>query len=114
MERIAKLGLLCDYYGRLLTERQLLACRLQCDEDRSLAEIAEELGISRQAVHDLIRRSQDTMETLEKALGLVETSLKRQKALGEIASQLLELAEELEESKAKRLRELAAELEKWR
>ncbi len=114
MERIARLGLLCDFYGKLLTERQLQACRLQCDEDKSLAEIAEELGVSRQAVHDLIRRSQETLESFEAALGLLENGLKREEALAGIAEALLELAEQLGGSAGERLRALAAELSKWR
>ena len=114
MERIARLGLLCDFYGRLLTERQLLACRLQGDEDRSLAEIAEELCISRQAVHDLIRRSQETMESYEEALGLIETSLKRERALEKSAGELEELAKVLDEPPASRILKLAEEIRRWR
>jgi predicted DNA-binding protein YlxM (UPF0122 family) len=114
MERIVKLGLLCDFYGKLLTERQLLACRLQGDEDKSLSEIASELGISRQAVHDLIRRSQETMESFEEALGLIETRFKRQQALMRIAGELEEIAEKLEPDSASKLRDLAEELNNWR
>lgn len=114
MERIVKLGLYCDYYGQLLTERQLEACRLQGDEDRSLSEIAEELGISRQAVHDLIRRSQEQMEALEAALGLVEKGIAQDEALGAIEEEIRLLAQEIGGQKGSRLLELAAELSKWR
>lgn len=113
MERIARLGLLCDFYGKLLTQRQLFACRLQGDEDRSLAEIAEELGISRQAVHDLIRRSQETMEAYEEKLGLIATSLKREEALESIAEELEELAK-IEEPPTMHLLKLAEEIRRWR
>lgn len=114
MERIARLGLLCDFYGGLLTQRQLQACRLQGDEDRSLAEIAQDLDISRQAVHDLIRRSQETMESYEETLGLIKTSLRREEALEKIAGELEEIAAGLEPALASRLRKLAQELNKWR
>ena len=56
MENIVEQGLLFDFYGQLLTPHQQKIYRLAVYEDLSLNEIAETEGISKQAVHDLIRR----------------------------------------------------------
>ncbi|MBT9133901.1 MAG: hypothetical protein DDT37_00714 [Firmicutes bacterium] len=66
-----RMGLLLDFYGGLLTERQLLACRLYFAENLSLGEIASELGISRQAVHDTVRRAEAALLSYEEKLQLV-------------------------------------------
>ena len=60
---------LYDLYGPLLTEKQKEAWELHEFSDFSLSEIAEKLGASRQAVHDLISRSRDRLEELEALLG---------------------------------------------
>ena len=58
MERLYYLARLYDLYGGLLTGKQRESLRLHIAEDFSLAEIGEELGITRQAAHDNIRRQQ--------------------------------------------------------
>jgi len=71
MERFWHLTALFSFYGALLTEKQQACLRLHLDEDFSLSEIGEELGISRQAVYDNIHRSEKAMEDYEAKLGLV-------------------------------------------
>ena len=78
LEKLAEIAQLLDIYGDLLTERQALALRLFYEEDFSLAEIAGQLGGSRQASHDLIRRGEallfyyeDTLHCLEKKTSLL-------------------------------------------
>ena len=56
MEKIVQQGLLYDFYGELLTEHQRRIYEDVVMNDLSLSEIAQEQGISRQGVHDLIRR----------------------------------------------------------
>ena len=56
MEKIVRQGLLYDFYGELLTEHQRHVYEDVVFHDLSLSEIAQEQGISRQGVHDLIRR----------------------------------------------------------
>ncbi len=63
--------LLWDFYGELLTERQRRAYGDAIGLDMSLGELAKEVGISRQGVHDLLRRSQRQLEAYEEKLGLV-------------------------------------------
>lgn len=62
--------LLLDCYGSLLTDRQRELLEGYYDEDLSLAELAAPLGISRQAVHDAIRRGERQLESLEQQMGI--------------------------------------------
>ena len=55
MEKFVEQTLLYDFYGELLTERQQQIYESVVLEDYSLSEVAEELGISRQGVHDMIK-----------------------------------------------------------
>ena len=70
MESIVEHTLLYDFYGELLTEHQKRIYELYLD-DLSLSEIAEEIGISRQGVHDLIRRCNKILADYEEKLRLV-------------------------------------------
>lgn len=72
MERIVEQGLLYDFYGELLTEHQQRIYEDAVYNDMSLSEIAEEQGISRQGVHDLIKRCDRMLEGYESKLHLVE------------------------------------------
>lgn len=67
--------LLYDFYGELLTERQQQVYESVVLEDYSLSEVAEDLGISRQGVHDMIKRCNHTLEEYESRLHLVEKFL---------------------------------------
>mgnify|MGYP002508772387 CR=1 FL=1 len=67
-----EMTLLFDYYGDLLTERQRMCFDLRHNQDLSLAEIAEELNVSRQGVHDLIKRCNKILAGYESKLHLVE------------------------------------------
>ena len=67
-----KAAMLCDFYGDLLTEHQKKCVELYYLEDLSLAEIAENLSVSRQAVHDIIKRSVTIMEDFEVKLQLIK------------------------------------------
>ena len=75
MEKFVKQTLLYDFYGELLTERQQQIYQSVVLEDYSLSEVAEELGISRQGVHDMIKRCNHTLEDYENRLHLVERFL---------------------------------------
>ena len=62
MEKTLRMNLLFDFYGPLLTDRQRDVFRMYFQEDLSLAEIGEELDVSRQAVYDLLKRVQVSLE----------------------------------------------------
>ena len=84
MERIAKQAMLYDFYGELLTEHQKKIYEDVVYNDFSLSEIAEENGISRQGVHDLIRRCDKTLQEYENKLHLVERFLRIREAMENI------------------------------
>ncbi|MDR1138153.1 MAG: DNA-binding protein [Synergistaceae bacterium] len=71
LERV-RFGELFDVYSRILTEKQREACELLLGDDLSVAELGEELRMSRQGAYDLARRSLERLEEIERALGLLE------------------------------------------
>lgn len=79
---------LYDFYGQLLTERQRELVELYYLNDLSLGEIAEDQGISRQAVHDQLHRAEAALEHYEATLGLVSRHLEQQKSLQELQNRL--------------------------
>ena len=72
MEKIVEQGMLYDFYGELLTPHQRRIYEDVVFNDMSLSEIAAEQGISRQGVHDLVRRCDKTLADYEEKLKLVE------------------------------------------
>lgn len=76
MEKIVRQGMLYDLYGGLLTEHQKQIYEELVNNDMSLSEIAEQYGISRQGVHDLIKRCDKILEGYESKLHLLEQKLK--------------------------------------
>lgn len=76
MEKILEQTLLYDFYGELLTEHQKEIYEDVVLNDYSFTEIAQERGISRQGVHDLIKRCNKILQEYEEKLHLVEKFLK--------------------------------------
>ncbi len=72
MEKIVEQGLLYDFYGELLTEHQRQIYEDAVFNDMSLGEIAQDAGITRQGVHDLIKRCDKALAEYESKLHLVE------------------------------------------
>lgn len=72
LDTSVEMGTLCAFYGALLTDKQRRALLLHYEEDYSLGEIAEQLGCSRQSVHELITRSGEKLRSYESAVGAAE------------------------------------------
>lgn len=70
LDRRVELAYLAAFYGGMLTEKQRDMLRMHCEEDLSLGEIAEEAGITRQGVHDVLMRTAQKLFDLENRLGL--------------------------------------------
>ncbi len=73
------IGYLLDFYGDILTERRRDALDLYYNDDMSLSEIAEEMGISRQGVRDLIKKAEEELNFYEEKLGLAKKFADAQK-----------------------------------
>jgi len=84
MEKIVEQGLLFDFYGELLTDHQKKIYGEAISEDLSLSELAEVYGISRQGVHDLIKRCDRLLAEYEEKLQLVEKFLKTKENVNSI------------------------------
>ncbi len=88
MEQLVRVGLLYDFYGGLLTEKQRQTMELYYQENWSLAEIAAAGGVSKQAVHDLLHRSEKILEDLEAKLGLLQRFMDQQTVLHQVSGRL--------------------------
>ena len=93
IEKTVHLGLLLDFYGPLLTEKQRKYFALYHQEDMSLGEIAEEYGVTRQAVYDILQRSQRTLLDLEDKLGLERRYALQREELEAILARLDQLVQ---------------------
>ena len=110
-----EMTLLFDYYGDLLTERQRMCFDLRHNQDMSLGEIAEEMQVSRQGVHDNLSRAEALLRNMEEKTGCVRRDLQCRKAMqtvlnaagklveykdcyvSDLAKQIVSAAQELEE-----------------
>ena len=79
-----KRTMLFDFYGELLTDKQREYYDLHYNEDLSLYEIAEQRGVSRQAVWDIIRRAEAVMLELEEKTGFIARAERRRQVIEEI------------------------------
>lgn len=95
MERIVEQNLLYDFYGELLNDHQKKVYEDAVYGDLSLSELAEEYGITRQGVHDLIKRCDKILEGYEEKLQLMYKFQQTKKIAGEIGKITEELLTEL-------------------
>ena len=79
-----KISLLLDFYGDILTDKQKEVVELYYNEDLSLAEIAEQEGITRQGVRDSIKRGEAVLLEMEERLGLAKKFREMQEGLNQI------------------------------
>lgn len=84
MEKILEQSLLYDFYGELLTEHQKQVFEDVVLNDYSISEVAADLNISRQGVHDMIKRCNKILADYESKLHLVEKFIKIKEKVNEI------------------------------
>lgn len=95
-------SMLLDFYGALLTDKQRECYDLHVNEDLSLAEIAEQAGISRQGVWDNIRRAEAALKDFEAKTGLIRRFTETRRALEAVRRQAERLGG-LEDEQARRI-----------
>ncbi len=105
-----RMTMLIDIYGDILTDRQKEFYDLYYNEDLSLGEIAENSGISRQGVRDVIVRAEAVLTELEDKTGLIHRFLDIQKELALIDSKSAELLSLCQQFDSPRLEQLAGEI----
>lgn len=81
MDKVLQITLLYDFYGELLTEKQRSVIELYYQDDYSLNEIGDRCGITRQAVHEMIKRTEKILMQYEEKLLLVDKFLKQKERL---------------------------------
>ncbi|MBP3684746.1 MAG: DNA-binding protein [Oscillospiraceae bacterium] len=79
-----ELAILFDTYGDMLTEKQRDCFDMRYNQDLSLGEIAQELGISRQAVNDSLTRTEALLRRMEENIGSVKRDMLTRRAVQEI------------------------------
>jgi uncharacterized protein len=104
-------AMLFDFYGELLTDKQREYFDLHYNEDLSLSEIADEAGISRQGVWDIIRRAEDAMADMEEKTGLIRRFTEQAEIVAEIEDELSALRESSDETAAQVIDDVIGKLE---
>ncbi len=95
-DKIVQIALLFDFYGQLLTQKQIEIVDMYYSNDLSLGEISEQQGISRQGVYDTLKRAEKTLYQYEEKLGLVDRFLKQKESMQNIIEMLNELLDKNE------------------
>ena len=114
MDKLGEYSLLYDFYGQLLTGKQRQIYEEVRFGDLSLSEASELFGVSRQGIHDMVRRVETALERYEEKLGLVKQfrelrekagrirgiceEMKGEPGLSEKVEEILRLTREIEES----------------
>ena len=81
-----QMALLLDYYGGMLTEKQRDCFDMRYNQDLSLGEIAQALGVSRQAVNDNLTRTETLLRRMEENIGCVKRDMLVRQALEELSA----------------------------
>lgn len=100
MEKNVEISVLCQIYGKVLTEKQYEIINDYYNNDLSLSEIAENNGITRQAVRDIIKKSENKLYELEEKISLMKKIMNEKNIIKNIEKELNEI-KELTNSKMK-------------
>ena len=98
MEKNVEISMLCQIYGKVLTKKQYEVITDYYNNDLSLSEIAENNDITRQAVRDIIKKTENKLYELEKNIGFMKKNLEEEELITNIKEKLQKL-EELENVK---------------
>lgn len=91
MEKNVKVSMLCQIYGKLLTQKQYNFLDDYYNNDFSLSEIAENYGITRQAARDNIVKGENKLFEYEEKLGIMKKTLNQEQEIVKILSELTKI-----------------------
>ena len=103
MEKNVKISMLCEIYGKLLTEKQLQILTDYYNNDLSLSEIAENNQITRQAVRDIIKKGENKLFELEEKLLFMEKTMKQEKLLQQVLNELSKIEDASSDKKIEKI-----------
>jgi predicted DNA-binding protein YlxM (UPF0122 family) len=99
LNKVVEIGILFENYKELLTQKQREIVSLYYDEDYSLGEISENLGVSRQGIYDTLKRSEKILKDYESKLGLVAKLNEKDKFIEEIYDKIVDIKQYLLQNK---------------
>lgn len=109
MDKNVKISILCDLYGKLLTEKQFEFLNDYYNNDLSLSEIAENNNITRQAVRDIIKKGEKKLFEYEEKLFFMKRMLNQEKMIQHILSELSKIEKDSSDKKVANILETIKE-----
>lgn len=103
MEKHVEISMLCEIYGKLLTEKQYELLNDYYNNDLSLSEIAENNDITRQAVRDIIKKGENKLFEFEEKLLFMKRMLDQEKQIQEILVELSKIEETSSDKKIEKI-----------
>ena len=94
MEKKVEISMLCQLYGKLLTEKQYEIMNDYYNNDYTLSEIAENNGITRQAVRDIIKKGEKKLFEYEEKLLFMKRTLNQEEKIAQVLSELTKIQKE--------------------
>ena len=103
MDKKVEISMLCEIYGKLLTEKQYQVISDYYNEDLSLSEIAENNNISRQGVRDIIKKGESKLFEYEEKLQIMKKTQENEKTIQLILSQLSKIQDNSSDKKVEKI-----------
>lgn len=103
MEKNVQISMLCQIYGKMLTNKQYEVINDYYNNDLSLSEIAENNNITRQAVRDIIKKGENKLFELEEKLAFMERTLKQEKVFKQILQELSKIEDTSSDKKVAKI-----------
>jgi len=103
VEKNVKVSMLCEIYGKLLTEKQLEVLTDYYNNDLSLSEIAENNKVTRQAVRDIIKKGENKLFELEEKLSFMEKMMEQEQKLQEVLNELSKIEDTSSDKKIEKI-----------
>ena len=103
MDKKVEVSILCQIYGKLLTEKQFEFIEDYYNNDLSLSEIAENNNVTRQAVRDVIKKGENKLFEFEEKLSIMKKMLKQEKQIQQIIEELNKITDTSSDEKIEKI-----------